>query len=61
VVLLKRKDLVEYLITKCGADVNKRGIYRQVEPTKLNIIVPPLWCAAETGQIDIARMTTYIE
>jgi hypothetical protein len=37
-------------------DVNKRGIYRQVEPTKVNIIVPPLWCAAETGQIDIARI-----
>jgi len=53
-VLLKRTDLVEYLITKCGADVNERGIYREVEPNKVNIIVPPLWCAAVTGQIDIA-------
>jgi hypothetical protein len=56
VVLLKRKDLVEYLITKCGANVNERGIYRQVEPTKLLVIVPPLWCAAVTGQIDIVTI-----
>jgi ankyrin repeat protein len=55
-VLLKRTDLVEYLISKCGADVNKKGIYRQVEPTTLNLIVPPLWCAAVTGQIDIATI-----
>ena len=55
-VSLKRTDLVECLITKCGADVNERGIYRQVEPTTLNLIVPPLWCAAVTEQIDIATI-----
>jgi len=55
-VLLKRTYLVEYLITKCGADVNERGIYREVEPNKVNIIVPPLWCAAVTGQIDIVTI-----
>ncbi|XP_063413747.1 protein fem-1 homolog C-like [Mytilus trossulus] len=51
------KDIVEYLLKNCEADVNQRGIFTDENDNQYK--VPPIWCAAESGRVDIASLLLF--
>ncbi|CAC5382379.1 unnamed protein product [Mytilus coruscus] len=52
-----QKDVVEYLIKNCEADVNQKGIFTDEKDNQYK--VPPIWCAAESGRVDIASVLLF--
>lgn len=47
-------EIVEYLITVCGADVEQRGLY-EVPDDRSTHCVTPLWCAAVSGKLPVIK------
>ncbi|CAG2209775.1 unnamed protein product [Mytilus edulis] len=56
-VTLGHKDIVEYLLKNCEADINQRGIFIDEKDNQHK--VPPIWCAAESGRVDIASLLLF--
>ncbi|XP_018022689.1 protein fem-1 homolog C [Hyalella azteca] len=48
-------EVVEYLCSTCGADIELKGIY-EVPEDRSNHFVTPLWCAAVAGQLEVVKM-----
>ncbi|XP_060529006.1 protein fem-1 homolog CG6966 [Cylas formicarius] len=48
-------EIVEYLISVCGADVEQKGIY-EVQEDRSTHVVTPLWCAAVSGKLSVVQV-----
>ncbi|KAK3091926.1 hypothetical protein FSP39_023766 [Pinctada imbricata] len=48
--------LVEYFITECDADLEEKCPYTVVEDNNSTHEVPPIWVAAITGQLELAKI-----
>ncbi|XP_018027492.1 protein fem-1 homolog A-like [Hyalella azteca] len=48
-------EVVEYLCSTCGADVEQKGLYA-VDNEKLDHVVTPLWCAAVAGHENVVKI-----
>lgn len=55
-IACKRGNVViaEYLITKCGADIEQRGLYEVPEDRSVHCVTP-LWCAAVSGNLELVK------
>ncbi|EEC11855.1 conserved hypothetical protein [Ixodes scapularis] len=47
-------DIVEYLITVCGADLEQRGVYEVTDDRSIHFVTP-LWCAAVAGKLAVVK------
>lgn len=47
-------DIVEYLITMCGADLEQRGVYEVTDDRSIHFVTP-LWCAAVAGRLAVVK------
>ncbi|XP_077544420.1 ankyrin repeat protein mann-cup [Haemaphysalis longicornis] len=47
-------DIVEYLITMCGADLEQRGVYEVTDDRSIHFVTP-LWCAAVAGKLAVVK------
>ncbi len=45
-------EIVEYLISTCGADVEQRGLYEVPDDHSVHNVTP-LWCAAVAGKVKV--------
>ncbi|KAL1138298.1 hypothetical protein AAG570_009986 [Ranatra chinensis] len=45
-------EIVEYLVTTCGADVEQRGLYEVPDDRSVHNVTP-LWCAAVSGKLAV--------
>ncbi|CAH0554463.1 unnamed protein product [Brassicogethes aeneus] len=48
-------EIVEFLIVKCGANLEQRGLY-EVQEDRSTHIVTPLWCAAVSGMLPVVEV-----
>lgn len=48
-------EIVEYLISKCGSDVEQRGVYEVPEDRSIHFVTP-LWCAAVAGKLSVVQL-----
>ena len=48
-------EVVEYLITKCNAPIEQKGLF-EVEEEGVRHSVTPLWCAAVSGRLAVVRV-----
>ena len=48
-------DVVEYLITTCGADIEQRGQFEVIDEG-VSHSVTPLWCAAVSGRLAVVKV-----
>lgn len=48
-------EIVEYLITVCGADIELEGTYEVLDDRSVHIVTP-LWCAAVSGHLDVLKI-----
>jgi len=48
-------DVVEYLISKCNAPIEQKGLF-EVEEEGVRHSVTPLWCAAVSGRLAVVRV-----
>ena len=48
-------DVVEYLITTCGADIEQRGQFDVIDEG-VSHSVTPLWCAAVSGRLAVVKV-----
>ncbi|XP_019875866.1 protein fem-1 homolog CG6966 isoform X2 [Aethina tumida] len=54
-------EIVEYLITQCGANIEQRGLYEVQEDSSFHSfrsthVVTPLWCAAVSGKLPVVEI-----
>ncbi|KAH6945748.1 hypothetical protein HPB50_009743 [Hyalomma asiaticum] len=47
-------DIVEYLVTMCGADLEQRGVYEVTDDRSIHFVTP-LWCAAVAGKLAVVK------
>lgn len=47
-------DIVDYLVTQCGADVEQRGMYEVPDDRSIHHVTP-LWCASVAGKLAVVR------
>ncbi|XP_067212534.1 protein fem-1 homolog A isoform X3 [Linepithema humile] len=47
-------EIVEYLITKCDADIEQRGKYEVPDDRSVHCATP-LWCAAVSGNLEVIK------
>lgn len=47
-------EIVEYLITICGADIEQRGKYEVLDERSVHCVTP-LWCAAVSGKLPVIK------
>ncbi|RZF41868.1 hypothetical protein LSTR_LSTR005330 [Laodelphax striatellus] len=47
-------ETVEYLVVKCHADIEQRGVYEVPDDRSVHYATP-LWCAAVSGKLDVVR------
>lgn len=47
-------DIVEYLITMCGADLEQRGVFEVTDDRSIHFVTP-LWCAAVAGKLAVVK------
>lgn len=47
-------EIVEYLITVCGADIEQRGKYEVPDERSVHCVTP-LWCAAVSGKLPVIK------
>lgn len=45
-------EIVEYLITMCGVDIEQRGMYEVPDDRSVHCVTP-LWCAAVSGKLPV--------
>lgn len=48
-------DVVEYLLSTCGADIEQRGVFEVAEES-VSHSVTPLWCAAVAGRLSVVKV-----
>jgi len=48
-------EIVEYLLSKCGADVEQKGLY-EVQDDRSVHHVSPLWCASVAGKVKVVEV-----
>jgi len=48
-------EVVEYLVTKCSAPIEQKGLF-EVEEEGVRHSVTPLWCAAVSGRLAMVRV-----
>ncbi|XP_026472719.1 protein fem-1 homolog CG6966 isoform X1 [Ctenocephalides felis] len=48
-------EIAEYLLTKCGADIEQRGQYEVPDERSVHCVTP-LWCAAVVGNLPIIQL-----
>ncbi|TRY77395.1 hypothetical protein TCAL_00144 [Tigriopus californicus] len=48
-------EIVEYLITVCGANVEQRGLYEVPDDRSVHNVTP-LWCAAVAGKVKVVEV-----
>jgi len=48
-------EIVEYLLSKCGADVEQKGLY-EVQDDRSFHHVSPLWCASVAGKVKVVEV-----
>lgn len=48
-------EVVEYLISKCNAPIEQKGLF-EVEEEGVRHSVTPLWCAAVSGRLAVVRV-----
>ena len=48
-------DVVEYLLSFCGADIEQRGVF-EVPEEGVSHSVTPLWCAAVAGRLSVVKV-----
>lgn len=48
-------DVVDYLVSTCGADLEQRGVF-EVAEEGVSHSVTPLWCAAVAGRISVVKV-----
>ena len=48
-------DVVEYLLSTCGADIEQRGVF-EVAEEGVSHSVTPLWCAAVAGRLSVVKV-----
>ncbi len=48
-------DVVEYLLSSCGADIEQRGLF-EVAEEGISHHVTPLWCAAVSGRLSVVKV-----
>ena len=51
-------DVVEYLLSTCGADIEQRGVF-EVAEEEVKHSVTPLWCAAVAGRLSVVKASTF--
>ena len=49
-------DVVEYLLSFCGADIEQRGVFEVAEES-VSHSVTPLWCAAVAGRLSVVKVS----
>lgn len=48
-------EIVEYLLSHCGADVEQKGLY-EVQDDRSVHHVSPLWCASVAGKVEVVEV-----
>ena len=48
-------DVVEYLLSTCGAEIEQRGVF-EVPEEGVSHSVTPLWCAAVAGRLSVVKV-----
>ena len=48
-------EIVDYLLTNCGVDVEQRGLYEVPEDRSVHTVTP-LWCAAVAGKVKVVEV-----
>lgn len=47
-------EIVDYLIVKCGADIEQKGFYEVSDDRSVHYVTP-LWCAAVSGRLEVVK------
>ncbi|XP_064465580.1 protein fem-1 homolog C-like [Ornithodoros turicata] len=48
-------EIVDYLVTRCGSDIEQRGVYEVPEDRSIHFVTP-LWCAAVAGKLNVVQL-----